>query len=364
MDGIQGKASHEREFFPLRARRLKAWFEENRRSFPWREERTPYRVWISEVMLQQTRAAVAAPYFLRWMTLFPNVKALYMAPIERVIKAWEGLGYYSRARNIHAAAKEIVERFGGEIPHTRDELLSIRGFGPYTAAAVLSFGFRKRAAAVDGNVLRVVSRYFAIEENVNKASVRRKIEEKADSLLDSAEPWVTAEALIELGATVCTPSPKCPDCPLKEGCRALQEGKTGALPIKDGEKPTIELRRTVLVVENDGFILLKKGERGKVMADLHEFPYFEGLGAKRAAVSLLGEPPAFIHKLTETRHAFTRYRAHLVPYLMGCKGRPDVPGYEWTPICALRDLPFSSGHRKIADEILKMRENGNFLSRN
>ena len=297
---------------------LESWFKECRRDFPWRRETTPYRVWISEVMLQQTRASVVIPYFLRWMELFPNVKALYIAPIEQVIKTWEGLGYYSRARNLHAAAKQIVEEFGGEIPDTREALMSIRGFGPYTTGALLSFGFKKRSAAVDGNVLRVISRYFLIEENVVRPSVRRAIEEKAESLLDTEIPWVTAEALIELGATICTPKPRCEDCPLKKGCLALQSGKAESLPIKNIEARSTLLHRTVLVIEHEGSVLVKKGETGKVMADLYEFPYFEKVKGGRKEIlecgrSFFGGEVEWVRKLKDLSHTFTRYKAHLSP---------------------------------------------------
>jgi A/G-specific adenine glycosylase len=211
-------------------RELNSWFLENRRELPWRIDPTPYRVWISEVMLQQTRASVVIPYFERWMTLFPDVAALAAAPIERVIKTWEGLGYYSRARNLHRGAQQMVESFGGEVPSDREALMSIKGLGPYTIGAILSFGFQKRAAAVDGNVTRVLARYFSIEENVGRQSVKRLIGEKAEAILDEREPWVTAEALIELGATVCTPKPFCELCPLQKSC--LGKDKAESLPIK------------------------------------------------------------------------------------------------------------------------------------
>lgn len=338
---------------------IESWFGECRRDFPWRKDRTPYRVWISEVMLQQTRASVVIPYFLRWMELFPNVKALYMAPIEQVIKAWEGLGYYSRARNLHRAAKQIVEEFGGEIPDTIEALRSIRGFGPYTAGAVLSFGFQKRAAAVDGNVLRVISRYFLIEENVCRPRVRQTIEEKAESLLDVREPWVTAEALIELGATVCTPKPRCEDCPLKKGCLALQRGVAEDLPIKNIEKRSIPLHRTVLVIEHEGALLVKKGEAGKVMADLYEFPYFDKVKGGRKEVlecgeAFLGEEVKWVRKLPDLSHTFTKYKAHLFPVWVRSASRPEIYGCEWISISRLEEFPFSSGHRRIAAEVVSL----------
>lgn len=331
---------------------IEFWFDINQRDFPWRQNRTPYRVWISEVMLQQTRASVVIPYFNRWVERFSNVKALYMASLDEVIKLWEGLGYYTRARNIHAAAKQIVEQFEGEIPDTREQLMSIHGFGPYTVGAVLSFGFQKRAVAIDGNVLRVVSRLFLIEENVCKSSVRRKIEEKAEALLDLQRPWVTAEALIELGATICLPKPRCDACPLKEKCLASRDGRAEALPIKNEEKQVIYLHRTVFVFENNGWVLLKRGEKGRVMADLYEFPYWDQKEeALDRAESFFNGNFTFIQKLKRQSHAFTRYKAHLSPYLFRVEERICHFGCEWVLVSRLSELPFSAGHRKIANEV-------------
>lgn len=341
--------------------RIESWFEENKRDFPWRENRTPYRVWISEVMLQQTRASVVIPYFLRWMELFPDVKSLYKAPIEQVIKAWEGLGYYSRARNLHAAATQIVETFGGEIPDTREALQSIRGFGPYTVGAILSFAFHKRAPAVDGNVLRVVSRYFCIEENVSKVSARKKIEEKVETLLDPRVPWVTAEALIELGATVCVQKPRCEICPLQKSCLGRKRGIAETLPLKNAERIVVNLFRPVFIFEHNSSVLVRKGEAGKIMADLYEFPYVEvakGSVTRKVvleeAEKIFGKYVALTQKLTLCKHTFTHYQAHLFPYWLKVQEAKQITGFEWVEISQLSRLPFSSGHRKILAEVEKI----------
>lgn len=340
---------------------IENWFVENKRDFPWRKDHTPYRVWISEVMLQQTRAATVVPYFERWMELFPDVKVLYNAPIEQVIKAWEGLGYYSRARNLHRGAKQIVEQFHGEIPKTREELLSIRGFGSYTVGALLSFAFHIKAAAVDGNVLRVVSRLFCIEENISKTSTRRNIEKKAESLLDPETPWITAEALIELGSTVCTKKPRCEICPLQHKCLSLQQGKETSLPIKNEQKKIIDLFRSVLVLEFEGSVLIRKGVLGKVMADLYEFPYLESpkkFGLRQEILAeanrLCGSSASFVRNLTPCSHTFTSYKAHLFPQLLQMNRCTAIIGFEWVAIDQLNRLPFSSGHRKIVTEVEKI----------
>lgn len=328
---------------------LETWFEENKRDFPWRVNRTPYRVWISEVMLQQTRASVVIPYFLRWMELFPDVKSLYNAKIEHVIKAWEGLGYYSRARNIHQAAKVIVEQFDGEIPSSEEKLSSIRGFGPYTVGAIRSFAFLKRAPAVDGNVLRVISRYFCIEEDITKSVTRKKITEKVETLLDPEIPWVTSEALIELGATICTPKPQCEMCPLQKSCLGRQKKRAQYLPVKSKENKINPINRLVFVFESDGCILVRKGEAGKIMADLYEFPYIEVV---QFLEYILKEADQSLIKLTICSHSFTQYKATLYPYLI--KTKRFESEYEWVEVARLKELPFSSGHRKILTGLEKL----------
>ena len=335
-------------------RDLHDWFRETQREFPWRVERTPYKVWVSEVMLQQTRASVVVAYFERWLKLFPDVQALADASLEQVIKAWEGLGYYSRARNLHAGARQIVEEFGGQIPSQKEALGSVRGLGPYTVGAILSFGFNQRTPAVDGNVTRVLSRYFLIEEDVSRQGTKRLIEEKAEELLDAKEPWVTAEALIELGATVCLPKPKCPACPLRRGCRAYLEEKAESLPIKKSQERSTELWRAVLLIFVGNEILLKKGEAGKVMADLYEFPYFEMEKEKWPREKILKEirknfglDVKAVRSLPKETHSFTRYKAQLYPMVCNAERKKEIEGLSWIPLKRAKDLPFSSGHRRI-----------------
>ncbi|MBS0624714.1 MAG: A/G-specific adenine glycosylase [Verrucomicrobia bacterium] len=334
--------------------KLHAWFLAHKRDFPWRQEKTPYRVWISEIMLQQTRASVVVPYFQRWMALFPTVKALAAASQDLVLKAWEGLGYYSRARNLHAAAQQIVSDYEGEIPDSAEKLASIRGIGPYTVGAILSFGFQKRAAAVDGNVARVMTRYFLVEEDISKAKVKRKIAELAENFLDHKEPWVTAEALIELGASLCSPKPRCEDCPLQSGCQGLKAGKMESLPIKPVPPMVTELIRSVFIIEAEGAVLVRKGESGKVMADLYEFPYFEqDEGAAHKILKDRWGIEGNLKKLGAVKHSFTRFSATLFPYKISIESRRLVPGYIWVEVERLTQIPFSSGHRKILHNWLK-----------
>ncbi|MBS0651098.1 MAG: A/G-specific adenine glycosylase [Verrucomicrobia bacterium] len=330
------------------------WFVSSRRDLPWRKDPTPYAVWISEVMLQQTQVAVVISYFERWMQRFPTVKDLALASLEEVIKLWEGLGYYSRARSLHRGAQYLMEHHGGNLPSTPDELEKIAGLGPYTVGAILSFAFRKKAAAVDGNVVRVLSRFAAIEEDVCTSKAKKWIWDYAQSILPDEEPWLVVEGLIELGATVCTRQPKCFACPLSSHCMGLKKGVADLLPIKGKKMAITSLIRQVAVVESEGFYLLSKGKKGSLMADLYEFPYLEG-----EEPSLLGNLLAcqfklaakFVAELPSVQHSFTRYRATLYPSAWKVSERVEVAGYEWIRFSDLDQLPFSSGHRKIINSV-------------
>ncbi len=191
------------------------WYRKNKRDLPWRDCGDPYKIWISEIMLQQTRVDQATPYYYRFIERFPTVQKLAEAEIHDVLMAWEGLGYYSRARNLHMAAKEIMEKFNGTIPETWDEITQLKGIGPYTASAILSIAFNKKYAVVDGNVIRVLTRYFGIEDDVRLTSVKNRIQESSDELIDEQFPGDFNQALMELGAIVCTPAnPNCDSCPV------------------------------------------------------------------------------------------------------------------------------------------------------
>ncbi len=242
---------------------LKKWFLENRRDFPWRESPTPYAVWISEVMLQQTQASVVIPYFLRWMDQFPTIEALANADPEEVIKAWEGLGYYSRARNLHAGARYVQEHFHGKLPSDTESLSKIKGLGLYTIGAIQSFAFHQKTPAVDGNVLRVVSRYCMLKDDIKKPKTVAAIRKWIEMQLPDETPWVINEALIELGATICKRKPNCPKCLLNQTCLSFQHGLQEQLPIKGKPPVSISLYRIVAVIESNGRYLVKKEKKGK-----------------------------------------------------------------------------------------------------
>ncbi len=322
--------------------KLKEWFLDERRELPWREERTPYRVWISEVMLQQTQVVVVIPYFLRWMERFPTVQALAKAPLEAVIKAWEGLGYYSRARNLHRAAQQISLDFGGVIPSERHHLEQLAGFGPYTVGAMLSFAFQQKAPAVDGNVVRVLSRFFGSDK---WASDRKHYEALTLSLLPEEQPWVMMEGLIELGALVCQRKPKCDVCPLRQDCVSYRDGTALSFPKKKKPPVTIFLKRQVAVICWEDEVLVKREGEGKVMADLYEFPY-----AALDEPLPVNLPLEKIQEFPLVKQGFTRYNATLYPTLYQATEKREVEGFEWKKKDELFHLPFSSGHKRILNE--------------
>ncbi len=350
MEKIAAASGKKMPFFDQDA--LKAWFSQEKRDFPWRKMPTPYAVWISEVMLQQTQAAVVVPYFERWMARFPTVAALAKSSLDDVIKMWEGLGYYSRARHLHQAAQDLVLNHSGELPRTREGLESIKGIGPYTRGAILSFAFHERAAAVDGNVLRVLSRYFAIEDEIEKA--KKRVVELAESILPEKEPWVVMEGLIELGAQICRKKPLCEECPLKQSCLAHLHRVTHLLPKKRVREKITALKRAVALISCGNKLLVGRVHGKKVMAGLYEFPYVEFAETAQELPSLrkkikheLKIEAQFSKRLPETEHSFTRYRATLYPsHWQACAERP-VENYQWVGYHELRSLPFSSGHKCI-----------------
>lgn len=337
---------------------LKEWFLCEQRDLPWRKTRDPYAVWISEVMLQQTQVAVVISYFERWMSLFPTVQALAAAPLEQVIKCWEGLGYYSRARNLHAAAHYLVSHFQGQIPPVEEELQKIKGLGPYTIGAILSFAFHQKKAAVDGNVIRVLARLFALHDDVSKEKTVRKLRQLLQSLLPEEESWIVNEGLIELGATICQKKPKCLLCPLKKQCKAFREGVQETLPVKLKKIATTYLFRAVPILYCEGSYLLQKGTHGKVMSDLYEFPYFELSSASITPKEMVEKTENFIstkvhfkHLLPKVSHSFTRYQVSLLPFLLEVEQKVAIEGYVWVDEKVLETLPFSSGHRRILQQL-------------
>ncbi|PPA68833.1 A/G-specific adenine glycosylase [Jeotgalibacillus proteolyticus] len=264
------------------------WFEKEMRDLPWRKNQDPYRVWVSEIMLQQTRVDTVIPYYNRFMEQFPTIEALAFAPEEKVLKAWEGLGYYSRARNLQSAVREVHEQYGGQVPKDPKEISALKGVGPYTAGAILSIAYDIPEPAVDGNVMRVLSRILSLWDDIAKPSSRKIFEEAVRHLINKENPSYFNQAMMELGALICTPtSPSCLLCPVQEHCLAFSEGIQRDLPVKTKKKSTkvIDLL-TVMVQNQDGDWLMNQRPAQGLLANLWEFPSFEKQQEQESAVQI------------------------------------------------------------------------------
>ncbi|MDB5054857.1 MAG: A/G-specific adenine glycosylase [Bacilli bacterium] len=259
---------------------LLQWYGRSKRDLPWRRNKNPYYIWVSEIMLQQTRVDTVIPYFHRFIEKFPTVAALSHAPEEEVLKAWEGLGYYSRARNLQSAVREVHEQYNGIVPSAKADISALKGVGPYTAGAILSIAYNQPEPAVDGNVMRVLSRYFLLEEDIAKASTRISIERLAQELIPAGEAGDFNQALMELGATVCTPrAPQCLTCPVLEHCAGRLAGRAEELPLKTKAKPPRPERRAVALVEGSGAhagrLLIRQRPQDGLLARMWELPHAE-----------------------------------------------------------------------------------------
>lgn len=295
------------------------WYAENARRLPWRENPQPYYVWISEIMLQQTRVEAVKDYFARFIRELPDIAALAQAEEERLLKLWEGLGYYSRARNLKKAAVVVMSEYGGCLPRTKEELLKLPGIGAYTAGAIASIAYEQKAAAVDGNVLRVMARLWGDGSDVTKENVRRDWAERLEAVMPEEFPGAFNQALMELGATVCLPNgkPLCGRCPLQELCTAHREDTWSRLPVKPDKKPRRVEERTVFLIETEeGFLVRKRPARG-LLAGLWEYPAAEGKRSGEQVRELLeknGIAGGDVTPLGEAKHIFSHIEWHMEGY--------------------------------------------------
>ena len=395
---------------------LLQWFAKNARDLPWRRTRDPYAIWISEIMLQQTQVKTVIPYWERWMRELPDVRALARAQPQRVLKLWEGLGYYIRARNLHKAAQLLVAESGGKFPDDFEAVLALPGIGRYTAGAICSIAFNQPVPALDGNVTRVLARVFGISGDVRKKSTDAQLWKLAGDLVSlaasilvndklpitnyqlqmvaplSGEPFVIGnsslvighchgtqtsgkssalnQALMELGATVCTArQPQCSACPLRSQCVAYRTGQAGRLPRTGRRIPSTARRFAAFVVEHQGRFLVRQRPAGVINAHLWEFPNIEltvnDTTVKQAARSALNFSVAAVQPLGVIKHTITRYRITLEVYETRLKRRPPATAKakgsrlkakgRWLAWERLHALPFTSAHRKILN-ILEARK--------
>ncbi|WP_085993163.1 A/G-specific adenine glycosylase [Oceanobacillus senegalensis] len=250
------------------------WYYENKRDLPWRQSQDPYKVWVSEIMLQQTKVDTVIPYFYRFLEKFPTLYDLAEAEEQEVLKVWEGLGYYSRARNLQAAVKEVVESYDAKVPDTKEELGKLKGVGPYTRGAILSIAYNQPEPAVDGNVMRVFSRVLKLEDDISQAKTKKKMESIIREIISEKDPSSFNQAIMDLGATICTPkSPACLLCPVQEYCRAFADGVEEKLPIKKKTKKQKVIPYIVLQIKNKaGSYIIEKRPDSGLLANLWQFP--------------------------------------------------------------------------------------------
>lgn len=290
---------------------LLTWFGEHARVLPWREEPTPYRVWVSEIMLQQTRVEAVKPYFERFMERLPDVAALAACPEDELMKLWEGLGYYNRVRNMQKAAITVMEEYGGILPADYGKLLSLKGIGSYTAGAIASIAYGIPVPAVDGNVFRVLTRVSADDHDILKPAFRKQVEGQLREAMEGMkQPGAFNQALMELGATVCVPNgaPLCAECPWRELCEAKKAGEELSYPVKTKAKERRVEERTVLVLRDDEKVAIRKRPQKGLLAGLYELPNVEGHYAKEEIVGMvkeMGLTPIRVKKLDDAKHIFS-----------------------------------------------------------
>lgn len=300
-------------------RDLLDWYRASHRNLPWRHSRDPYRIWVSEVMLQQTQVRTVIPYYRRFVERFPDVASLARAPLDEVLKLWEGMGYYARARNLHAAARELVASENATVPGDAERFLALPGVGDYIRAAVMSIAFARPFAAVDGNVKRVLARAFGVEEAVDRPAGARAIQAYADLLLDRDDPGAFNQAVMELGALVCRPKdPDCPSCPLMERCRAYAEGSTAAYPKKTPRRAVPTASIVVGVVSRGGRVLITRRAESAMLGGLWEFPGGKIKDGESAAAACrreireeTGLDVRVVERVTTVKHAYTHLKVEI-----------------------------------------------------
>ena len=332
---------------------LLAWYRANARDLPWRKTQDPYRIWISEIMLQQTRVAAVLGYYARFLEAFPTVEALAAAPEEQLMKLWEGLGYYSRARNLQKAARLVADR--GGFPETYEELLTLPGVGDYTAAAIAAAAFARREAAVDGNILRVVTRLTdcgdAIAAPQTKKNIRAQVREIFPA--EEADVRIFNQSLMELGATVCVPNgpPKCLLCPVRDLCLGRERGTAESLPVKAPKKSRRVENKTVFLLLREGRVALRKRPASGLLAGLWEFPNVESAldepAAGRAVRNWGLEPVAWKRRLT-AKHIFSHVEWHMTGYALEVSG--DGPE-DFTWVDTLEHHAVPSAFSRFTEEV-------------
>ncbi|MCX7614947.1 MAG: A/G-specific adenine glycosylase [Clostridiales bacterium] len=341
-------------------RPLLTWYDQNARVLSWRENSSPYRVYLSEIMLQQTRVDAVKPFFDRFIAAIPDFKSLASCDETTLLKLWEGLGYYNRAKNLQKTARIVVEQYNGNLPSSYESLLSLPGIGEYTAGAIASIAFSQKKAAVDGNVLRVFSRLTASYADTKKKDVKNYFREKIELIIPDDRPGDFNQAVMELGATVCTPNgmPKCLLCPLSELCKSFKNGLATELPVKSTKKARRIEKKTVLVlIHNQQAAILKRPERG-LLPFMYELPNFDGWLTKDSLSDLLqsfGIHFSSINQLENAKHIFSHVEWHLEGYLVHVT-TPSLPEKcFWADIKSINETyPLPSAFRVYRKKLFEL----------
>ena len=342
---------------------LLEWYDANKRDLPWRKVKDPYRIWVSEVMLQQTQVDTVIPYYERFLSRFPTLTDLAEAEEEEVLKHWEGLGYYSRARNLHQAVKEVQERYGGEVPQDPKAIAKLKGVGAYTAGAIASIAFGLAEPAVDGNVMRVISRLLLVEEEIDRVKTRRLVEEIVRPLIPRERAGDFNQALMELGALVCTPkAPQCLTCPVQEVCRAYPLGRQTELPIKGKKRKLKTVNLVAGVVQRGDLVLIRRRPEEGLLAKMYEFPTVEYRDEdpletitrylyETYGLKVQGASPA-----SSVQHTFSHLIWDIavfhfsIPHKVA-EGMEAGKDGRWVPLDQLEKYPFPVSHQKIREEL-------------
>ena len=342
------------------------WFSKNARDLPWRRTRDPYAIWVSEIMLQQTQVKTVIPYWQRWMRELPTIESAANANSGKIHKLWEGLGYYTRVRNLQKAAQVIVEKYDGKFPKNFDDVLALPGIGRYTAGAICSIAFNQPTPILDGNVIRVLTRIFGIAENPKEKKTNVQLWKLAEELVSEAKAQSSQknsrshlnQSLMELGALVCTPrNPQCGICPVKKLCVAFKENRVEKLPNLGKREAATARHFIAFVIERNGEFLVRQRPAGIVNAYLWEFPNVEMVNAKSnpklAAKNIFGSEMTKLKLLCTIKHSIMRYRITLEAFRARLKILPKNIAGVWLSPKQIDSLAFSSAHKKLASAVAK-----------
>ncbi len=340
--------------------KLLRWFKKNGRDLPWRKTRDPYAIWVSEIMLQQTQVATVVPYFQKFLKTFPTIHQLAKSDLSKVLKTWEGLGYYSRARNLHGASRILLNHFRGKVPDTLKDLLSLSGIGRSTAGAILSFAFHKEAPILDGNAKRILSRLFAVSGSPEERKTEQLLWKFSESLIPKGYSNPFNQALMDLGSMICTPKdPQCPKCPLHDFCKGYGSGKPEKYPVKEPKKKIPHIESATAVIKKGEKVLLNQRPPEGLLGGLWEFPNCrvglkQGPRLRLGLINAIKKEMGMDVEVKKFMGIFYQTYSHfkLTMHIFHCRHLNGKGKGKWVPLKGLRLLPLSKIHRRIADTII------------